>query len=208
MILRWMPTTGHPGIRAAMIASLCKMQTLGSPSCWRTASALSCKTSLVAYKTLRRRAITTAIPARLLTPMVVVSPTRGTSRTAIRVIGSTTKSRRRGSTRPGGRLAELDDSKLGGYSLNPDHPGNDGKANGWRALGYDVDSREGRHDATRELGGLLRNELLAGGKVEKTRDTEYGPSHTVLSDFTGPNGRHATVVSCWLIEDREGAQRS
>jgi hypothetical protein len=105
---------------------------------------------------------------------------------------------------PNIRLAELDDSKLGGYSLNPDHPGNDGKANGWRALGYDVDSREGRHDATRELGGLLRNELLVSGKVEKTRDTEYGPSHTVLSGFTGPNGRHATVVSCWLIEDREG----
>jgi hypothetical protein len=90
---------------------------------------------------------------------------------------------------PNIRLAELDDSKLGGYSLNPDHPGNGGKANGWRTLGYDVDSREGRHDATRELGGLLRNELLVSGKVEKIRDTEYGPSYT---------------VSCWLIEDREG----
>ncbi len=55
-----------------------------------------------------------------------------------------------------------------------------------------------------ELGGLLRNELLVSGKVEKIRDTEYGPSYTVLSGFTGPNGRHATVVSCWLIEDREG----
>ena len=55
-----------------------------------------------------------------------------------------------------------------------------------------------------ELRLTLRNELLVSGKVEKTRDTEYGPSHTVLSGFTGPNGRHATVVSCWLIEDREG----
>jgi hypothetical protein len=49
-----------------------------------------------------------------------------------------------------------------------------------------------------------RNELLVSGRVEKIRDNGYGPSHTVLSGFTGPNGRHATVVSCWLIEDREG----
>ena len=48
-----------------------------------------------------RRAITTAIPARLVTPMVVVSPTRGKSRTASRVMGSTTKSRRRVSTKAG-----------------------------------------------------------------------------------------------------------
>jgi hypothetical protein len=105
---------------------------------------------------------------------------------------------------PNIQLAELDGRKLSEYSLNPGHPGNNGKADGWRALGYDVDNSEGRRDAARELRGLICDELLARGKVAETRETAYGPSHRVLSDLTGPNGRHATLVTCWLIEDRSG----
>jgi len=105
---------------------------------------------------------------------------------------------------PNIRLAEVDVRKLDEYSLNPGHPGNKGKANGWRALGYDVDTSEGRRDAARELSGLIRDEPLAHGKVAKATDTEYGPSYTVHSRFTGPNGRQATLVSCWLVDDRSG----
>jgi hypothetical protein len=105
---------------------------------------------------------------------------------------------------PNIEMAELDDRKLSDYSLNPEHPGNNGKADGWRALGYDVDNPEGRGDAARELRGLICNELLPGGKVAESRETTYGPSHRVLSDLTGPNGRHANLVTCWLIEDRAG----
>ena len=105
---------------------------------------------------------------------------------------------------PNIQLAELDARKLSDYSLKPGHPGNNGKANGWRALGYDVDNPEGRRDAARELRGLICDELLARGKVAETRDTAYGPSHRVLSGLTGPNGRHATLVTCWLIEERAG----
>jgi hypothetical protein len=105
---------------------------------------------------------------------------------------------------PNIKMAELDDGKLSDYSLNPEHPGNNGKAEGWRALGYDVDTPEGRRDAARELRGLICDELLARGKVTESRDTTYGPSHRVLSDLTGPNGRHANLITCWLIEDRAG----
>ncbi len=105
---------------------------------------------------------------------------------------------------PNIQMAELDGRKLSDYSLNPEHPGNNGKADGWRALGYDVDNPEGRRDATRELSGLICDELLARGKVAVSRDTTYGPSHRVVSDLTGPNGRHAHLVTCWLIEDRAG----
>jgi hypothetical protein len=105
---------------------------------------------------------------------------------------------------PNIQLAELDGRKLSEYSLNPGHPGNNGKADGWRALGYDVDNPEGRRDAALELRGLICDELLARGKVAETRDTAYGPSHRVLSGLAGPNGRHATLVTCWLIEDRSG----
>jgi hypothetical protein len=43
-----------------------------------------------------------------------------------------------------------------------------------------------------------------GRAIAETRDTAYGPSHRVLSGLTGPNGRDATLVTCWLIEDRSG----
>lgn len=105
---------------------------------------------------------------------------------------------------PNIQLAELDSRKLSDYSLNPGHPGNNGKADGWRVLGYDVDNPEGRRDAAQELRGLICDELLARGKVAETRDTAYGPSHRVLSGLAGPNGRDATLVTCWLIEDRAG----
>jgi hypothetical protein len=105
---------------------------------------------------------------------------------------------------PNIEMAELDGRKLSDYSLNPEHPGNNGKADGWRALGYDVDNPEGRGDAARELRGLICDELLARGKVAESRDTKYGPSHRVVSDLTGPNGRHANLITCWLIVDRAG----
>ena len=105
---------------------------------------------------------------------------------------------------PNIQLAELDARKLSDYSLKPGHPGNNGKADGWRALGYDLDNTEGRRDAARELRGLICDELLARGKVAETRDTPYGLSHRVLSGLTGPNGRYATLVTCWLIEERAG----
>ena len=95
---------------------------------------------------------------------------------------------------PNIQMAELDGRKLSDYSLNPEHPGNNGKADGWRALGYDVDNPEGRRAAARELRGLICDELLARGNVAKSRDTAYGPSHRVVSDLAGPNGRHANLV--------------
>ena len=86
---------------------------------------------------------------------------------------------------PNIEMAELDGRKLSDYSLNPEHPGNNGKADGWRALGYDVDNPEGRGGAARELRGLICDELLARGKVAESRDTTYGSSHRVVSDLTG-----------------------
>jgi hypothetical protein len=98
--------------------------------------------------------------------------------------------------------AELDHRKFSEYSLNPDHPHNGGKAEGWRALGYDVDSSQARHEAAQDLRGIIRDELLVCGKVAETRDTPFGPMHKILNGFIGPNGRHATLVTCWLVEDQ------
>jgi hypothetical protein len=107
---------------------------------------------------------------------------------------------------PNLELAEIDERKFSEYSLDPGHSDNRGKAGGWRALGYDVDSPQGRRAATQELRGLVLSELLACGKVVKTRDTPYGPSHMVLNGITGPNGRAGTLVTCWRVEDCAGTE--
>jgi Domain of unknown function (DUF6883) len=88
--------------------------------------------------------------------------------------------------------------------MNPRHPDNKGKADGWRALGYDVDNPQARREAAPELRDLTLEESLANGKVAKVRDDSYGPRPRVISGIIGPNGKNATLVTCWLIEDRSG----
>lgn len=100
--------------------------------------------------------------------------------------------------------AEIDERKFSEYSMNPGHPDNQGKANGWRALGYDVDNPEARQKAARELRDLTLEELLANGKVAKVREDSYGSRPQVINGIAGPNGKHATMVTCWLIEDLSG----
>jgi hypothetical protein len=100
--------------------------------------------------------------------------------------------------------AEIDERKFSEYSMNPGHPDNKGKADGWRALGYDVDNPQERREAARELRDLALEESLTNGKVTEVRGDSYGPRPRVISGITGPNGRNATLVTCWLIENRSG----
>jgi filamentous hemagglutinin len=101
---------------------------------------------------------------------------------------------------PNLHLVEVDRRKFSEYSLNPGHPNNNGKAEGWQALGYDVGSPQARGDAAQDLHEMIRDELLARGKVVESRDTKYGPTYRVVSPFIGPNGTHATLVTCWIVE--------
>lgn len=100
--------------------------------------------------------------------------------------------------------AEIDERKFSEYSMNPGHPDNKGKADGWRALGYDVDNPHARREAARELRDLTLEESLENGKVAEVREDSYGARPRVISGITGPNGKNATLVTCWLIEDRSG----
>jgi hypothetical protein len=100
--------------------------------------------------------------------------------------------------------AEIDERKFSEYSMNPAHPDNKGKADGWRALGYDVDNPHARLEAARELRDLTLEESLENGKVAEVREDSYGARPRVISGITGPNGKNATLVTCWLIEDRSG----
>jgi hypothetical protein len=102
---------------------------------------------------------------------------------------------------PGIRAAEIDGRKFRDYSMNPQHPDNRGKAEGWRALGYRVDDPGARQEATNDLRDLISHYLLWNGKVDETRETAYGRNYKVLNGFIGPNDRHATLVTCWHVSD-------
>jgi hypothetical protein len=97
--------------------------------------------------------------------------------------------------------AQIDRRKFQDYSMNPQHPANGGKAEGWRALGYQVDDPNARRDAATDLHDLIGRHLLWNGKVDEIRETAYGDHYKVLNGFIGPNERHATLVTCWRAAD-------
>jgi hypothetical protein len=65
-----------------------------------------------------------------------------------------------------------------------------------------VDDPQARREAAQDLRDMVYHQLLARGKVAETRDTPFGPTHKILNGFIGPNGKHATLVTCWLVEDQ------
>lgn len=99
--------------------------------------------------------------------------------------------------------AEIDQRKFEEYSMNPGHPHNNRKSEAWRAVGYEIDDPVGRRQSARDVKELLHNELLQVGKVDPaySQKTPFGVQHRVLNGFIGPNGTHATLVTCWMVED-------
>lgn len=67
--------------------------------------------------------------------------------------------------------AEIDERKFSGYSMNPRHPANGGKAEGWHALGYRVDDVDVGREAAADLRELIAHHLLRDGKVDEARET-------------------------------------
>jgi hypothetical protein len=86
--------------------------------------------------------------------------------------------------------ARFDQRKLTDYSLNPDHPQNRGKAAGWRALGYDVDSEAGRADDAKSIEAAVRREIPKAAAKRLDTD-ERGQRWRTEHEITGPNGRTA-----------------
>lgn len=97
--------------------------------------------------------------------------------------------------------AQIDQRKFSHYSMNPQHPANGGKADGWRDLGYRVDDPDARQEAAADLCDLVKHHLLGEGKVGEVRLTDYARHYRVLNGFIGPNDMHATLVTCWRVDD-------
>lgn len=94
---------------------------------------------------------------------------------------------------PGAADATIDEAKLVGYLLNPDHDRGRDKARWfWAVLG--IEAADWRH-----LSAQLRQGLLDARMVERLRSTEFGIQYNVETAVTGINGATAFVVSAWEV---------
>lgn len=99
--------------------------------------------------------------------------------------------------------------KFDGYSMNPDHRDRDGnltsKHLGWEAIGFNVHDPGERGKAADYMTDLLPS-LILHGRVEAVRENPYGTRYTFLNGFIGPNGKHATIASSWILEEKDGCE--
>lgn len=96
--------------------------------------------------------------------------------------------------------ATIDEDKLVGYLLNPDHDRGRDKARWFRAV-LGIEAGDWRH-----LSAQLRQGLLEARQVERLRSTEFGIQYNVETAVTGINDTVAFVVSAWEIA-KGGAPR-
>lgn len=93
----------------------------------------------------------------------------------------------------------IDDEKLVGYCLNPQHSDGQHKARVFQAaLGIGV-----------ENAGVLKAELLAAVKeneAEPIQRNAYGQKYVIDFAMTH-NGRTATIHSVWIVRDSENSPR-
>ena len=99
------------------------------------------------------------------------------------------------------RSGTFDPNKFDPYLFNPDHPADQGKAEGWREV-FDI----GRGDGLL-LQGLIRKQLDQATIVEQKPTVFGGEPHQVarrwellIPEFRGPNGNVAPVLTAWALE--------
>ncbi|MBM3239058.1 hypothetical protein FJZ31_22425 [Candidatus Poribacteria bacterium] len=95
--------------------------------------------------------------------------------------------------------AIIDPAKFIEYSMNPHHPENQGKADGFKQLGYDVDIFEGRIAAMLDVVVQLRAKLKESPAL-LSRKTFYGLWYEVRTEITGPNGKKGTLATLWQYD--------
>jgi hypothetical protein len=89
--------------------------------------------------------------------------------------------------------AIVEEDKLGGYLLNPDHRDGGPKARWFKAV-LAIEAPDAKH-----LSAQLRQGLLEAGRVERVRSTAYGVHYNVVTPVRGLNGVTALVRSGWEL---------
>ena len=82
--------------------------------------------------------------------------------------------------------------------MDPDDAAGHETAEAWTELGYSLQVKGYRPLYAENLAYLLRVQL-ASARIESTEDTEDGTIYQVRTGLVGENGRHAILVSRWLV---------
>lgn len=97
---------------------------------------------------------------------------------------------------------EADVGKFSEYGMNPDHPQNRGKAEGYEVIGYKIRDPRDRLDSAWDMVEVTRR-ILPDAHVVTVKDTSYGVmKFHAVNGIIGPNGRAATYDSCWMVDQR------
>ena len=100
---------------------------------------------------------------------------------------------------PNAEQALVEDAKLVGYLLNPDHPHGVHKARYLGRFGFTSDDLD-----------TARSALLEHGRshdVARVSQTGYGPRYAVEGLLKTPDGRNPHVRTVWQMDDGEVAPR-
>ena len=100
---------------------------------------------------------------------------------------------------PNAENALVEDAKLAGYLLNPDHP-----------HGHHKSRYLGRFGFAAADAYQLREALLTHGRshqVAAVRETGFGPRYAVEGPLLTPDGRNPLVRTVWQMDKGEVAPR-
>lgn len=100
---------------------------------------------------------------------------------------------------PNAEHALVEDAKLLGYLLNPDHPHGLHKARYLGRLGFVADDVDRLREALLEHG--------ASHEVTAVRQTGFGPRYAVEGRLLTPDGRNPLVRTVWQMDKGEVAPR-
>jgi hypothetical protein len=100
---------------------------------------------------------------------------------------------------PNAEHALVEDAKLLGYLLNPDHPHGSHKARYLGRFGFVADDVDRLREALFEHGGSY--------EVATVRQTGFGPRYAVEGRLLTPDGRNPLVRTVWQTDKGEVAPR-
>ncbi|MBC6471861.1 MAG: hypothetical protein GDA48_02755 [Hormoscilla sp. GM102CHS1] len=104
-----------------------------------------------------------------------------------------------GNPLPNAEDAQIDMRKFEQYSMDPNNPKNRGKWTAFAAMGYDVQSLEGRHAGAQDVINQLRAKLV-NTPATKGEASIYGDRFEVKVGIKGPLGKEGILVTLWQID--------
>jgi len=100
---------------------------------------------------------------------------------------------------PNAHTAFVADAKIRDYLLNPQHPGNGGKAAFFTSYGFSLGDWP-------KLAEALRKHAVTHA-VTRTRPNPYGTCYEIRGRLGSPDRSNPSVLSVWVIDPSSGSPR-